>query len=113
MQGDQRQPFASGERAQQFVQLASRHGGAVKNLVRGVVIDLCVPRSARPLLLLDPGVQVPDAIDELGDTARAAQVSRQLVLVRSANLGMQEVAQPAPFEVGGTHGLRLVSRQQQ
>ena len=77
---DDRQSFACGEREQQFVQLGPDSGGAVKNLVGGVVFDFCVAGSARPVLLLDARVQVPNPIDQCRDTARAAQVGGEFVV---------------------------------
>ena len=67
--------------------------------------------AARSLLLLDLGVEVPDAVDQYGDAARAAEVRGELVLGWCAEAALEQVAQPAPFEIGRTNGLCLVTGQ--
>ena len=109
---DHGQTLASGECGKEVVQFEAGCGRAVYDLIRGVVLNRGVTGSAGPVLLLQMAVKVPDVIDQLGDAARAAEIGGELELGGRANLGVQEIAQPAPFKISGPDGLGFVTCEQ-
>src|ERR1019366_2202519 len=100
------------EQFEQLLEFRARGGGAIKDLIRGIVFDFRLTGAARPILLDDKGVQVPDAVDQFRNPAWAAQVGRESVLRGSRYPMVKKIAQPGPFEIGRTHRLGLVTRQE-
>ena len=96
---------------QQRSQFAARKR-AIQNLVGRIVVDFGVSDSRGPVLLVQKIVKIPRPVDQGGDPARAAQVHRELELLRLAEALMQHIVQPGPFEVARAHGLRLIAGQQ-
>ena len=67
------------------VEFRTRRGGAIEHLIRCIVFDFSLARAPRPFLLFNQGIEVPDAVDEFRDPARATQVGRELVFRGSAH----------------------------
>ena len=82
-------------------------------MVAGVLVDFGHACAARPLVLGDGAVEVPHTVHEDRDALGAAQIGLQPELHGGAKPVMDQVLEPAPFEIGGPHGLRLIARYQQ
>ncbi len=112
-QSDQGQSLALGEALQQVLQLRPRLARAQEHLVARIHVDFGLPGSAGALALVDRAVEIPDAVHEVGNAPRAAQIGLQFEIHRRGQAEVQEVLKPAPLEVGGAHRLRLVAGGQQ
>lgn len=60
-------------------------------------------------MLVEVAVEVPNAVDEFGDLAGAAEVGRKLVNCGRGQFGVENIVEPSPFEIGGADGLGFVA----
>ncbi len=69
IEGNHGQTFARGEFRQKLRQLALADGG-VQNLIRRIVVDFGVAAPGGPVLFVQVIVEIPGAVDQIGDAAR-------------------------------------------
>ena len=108
-EGDNSEAFTGLKVGEKRGEVFTGGGGAVENLVSGVVFDGGPALTGGAIPLFEVRVEIPDPIYEFGDLARAAEIGGEFVNAGRGDFGMEDIVEPAPFEIGGADGLSFVT----
>ena len=109
VEGYDGEAFAGGEIGEEGGEIRAGGGGAVEELIGGVVFDGGPALTGGSIAFFEVGVEIPDAVDEFGDLLGAAEVGAELVDGRGGEFVVEDVVEPGPFEICGADGLGFVA----